>query len=138
MKLYLVDDYKIFTYLLPNKVEDAFLINYVHYSGEEETITFMADNNNWVIESTPDITFFKDINKIDKEIVQNDSIYSIQFSDLTDKVFLYCVDEHQTFFDYDLSTRMELTIGRSGPCEILYDNVNVGSPELKIYKQNNL
>ena len=89
MKLYLVDDYKIFTYLLPNKVEDAFLINYVHYSGEEETITFMADNNNWIIESTPDITFYKDINKIDKEIVQADSIYSIQFSDLTDKVFLY-------------------------------------------------
>lgn len=137
MKLYLVDDYKIFTYLLPNKVEDAFLINYVHYSGEEETITFMADNNNWIIESTPDITFYKDINKIDKEIVQADSIYSIQFSDLTDKVFLYCVDEHQAFYDYDLSTRMELTIGRSGPCEILYDNVNVGSPELKIYKQNN-
>ena len=137
MKVYLVDDYRIFTYSLPNKVDDAFLINYEHYSGEEETITFMSENNNWVIESTPDITFFKDVNKVEKEVVEKDSIYSIQFSDLTDKVYLYCFDEHQVFFDYDIANKLEISVGRSGSFDILYDNVNVGSPELRISKQNN-
>ena len=92
MKIYLVDDYQIYTYSLPNKIEDAFIINYNHYSGKEETITFIAENNQWIIESTPEILYKKGLEKVTKEDIKNDSIYTIQFSDLIDTITLYCFD----------------------------------------------
>ena len=102
MKLYLVDDYKVYTYSLPNKIEDAFIINYVHYSGEEETITFIAENNQWVIQSSPEIHFQSNGKGIEKDFLKNDAIYTIQFSDLTDFVTLYCFDAHQNYYEYDI------------------------------------
>ena len=121
MKIYLVDDYEIFTYSLPNKIEDAFVINYVHYSGKEESITFMAEDNMWVIQSSSEIHFQNDYGEVAKEALQNDSIYTVQFSDLTDFVTLYCFDAHQEFYDYDIIDRNRLTVGRAGNLDILYD-----------------
>jgi len=138
MKIYLVDDYQIYTYSLPNKIEDAFVINYNHYTGKEETITFIAENNQWIIESTPEILYKKGLDKVTKEDIKNDSIYTIQFSDLIDTVTLYCFDEHQAFYDYEIGgNNTEIVLGRTGAFNIIYDNPNIGSPELRIYKQNN-
>ena len=136
MKLYLVDDYKIYTYSLPNKVEDAFIINYVHYTGEEETITFIANDNKWVIESSLEVHFKKGATDVEKEFLENGAIYTIKFSDLNDIVTLYCFDAHQSFTSFELGNKASISLGRSGGFDISYNNPNVGSPELAISKQN--
>ncbi len=139
MKLYLVDDYKVYTYSLPNKIEDAFIINYVHYSGEEETITFIAENNQWVIQSSPEIHFQSNGKGIEKDFLKNDAIYTIQFSDLTDFVTLYCFDAHQNYYEYDIpGNKLELYVGKGTNCDISYNQSMMASPQLRIYKQNSV
>lgn len=139
MKVYLVDAYKIYTYSLPNKVEDAFIINYVHYSGEEETITFVAFNNQWIIESSPDIRFQINGKTVEKDFLKNDAIYNIQFSDLTDIVTLYCFDAHQTYFDYDIpGNKTEIIVGKGANCDIFYNQIDIAALQLKFYKQNGM
>lgn len=138
MKLYLVDAYRIYTYSLPNKIEDAFNIHYVHYSGKEETITFMAEENQWVIQSTSEVQFRNTGELINKEVLQNNSTYTIQFSDLTDVISLYCFDTHQEFYDFNVGVNeTQLSLGRAGNFSLLYDNPNIANPEFMISKQNN-
>ena len=136
MKLYLVDDYKIYTYSLPRKIEDAFIINYIHFTGVEETITFVAKDNKWLIESTSEVLFKKDDSHVKTDYLENDSIYTIKFSDLKDEITLYCFDTHQPFYNYDVSSKSTITLGSSG-FDISYKHPKINSPELSITKQNN-
>ena len=57
MKLYFVNNNKINIYSLPTKVEDAFLLNYV-YEDIEESLTLLAVDGKWQIESNPDVSIF--------------------------------------------------------------------------------
>ena len=137
MKVYLVDDFKIYSYSLPNKIEDAFIIHYNHYSGEEETITFIAENNQWAIESSPDIQIQSNGSNIEKDFLKNDAVYTIQFSDLTEIVKLYCFDTHQTYFDYDIpNNKQEIKIGKESSCDISYNSSSVASMQIRIYNQS--
>ena len=139
MKLYLVNDYKMYVYSLPNKVEDAFVINYVHYTGKEETITFIAEDNKWVVQSTPDIQYRKKNQNIEKDYLVDGSTYNIQFSDLIDTISLYCLDIPTPFYEFDLGgNKTEIYLGRTGNFDILYENENIGSPQLHIFRQNNM
>lgn len=139
MKLYLVDNYKVYTYSLPNKIEDAFNINYVHYSGEEETITFVAKNNQWIVESTPEISFYHDQDIIESEFLKDDAIYYIRFSDLTDVITLYCFDSHQLYYDYDIPIQKDqLSVGKSFQCDISYQANHFEAIQFHIIKQNNV
>lgn len=138
MKIYLVDEYQIFSYSLPNKVEDAFVINYIHYSEKEETLTFIAENGQWAIQSNPDIQFYSDSSPVDKEFLQNNSIYTIQFSDLTEAVTLYCFDAHQELFDFEIpGMNSQIVVGRTGACDFIYEHPKMGSPEFKLIKKDN-
>ena len=139
MKLYLVDNYEVSTYSLPNKVEDAFIINYVHYSGKEEAITFIAQDGQWAIQSSPDMQIRKDGNNISEDVVADNTVYNIRFSDLNIPITIYCFDTHQQLFDFAIpSTKTELTIGKLGNFDLVFDGASLNSPELKISKQNNI
>lgn len=139
MKLYLVDDFQVYTYSLPNKIEDAFNINYVHYSGEEETITFVAKNNQWIIESTPEISFYRGADPVESEFLKDDATYYIRFSDLTDIVTLYCFDSHQLYYDYDISPQKDkLLVGNSLESDISYQINRFEALQFQIFKQNNV
>ena len=60
MKIYLVDKYKVNIFSLPDKIEDAFPINYTSYNGVEELLTITAENNNWYISSNYDVTIYSE------------------------------------------------------------------------------
>lgn len=138
MKLYLVDNYVVSTYSLPNKVEDAFVINYEHYTGKEETITFVAVDGKWAIQSSPDIQITKNTQAITTDIVTDNTIYSIMCSDLNVPLTIYCFDTHQKLYDFVIpTTKTEITVGKTGNYDFLFDSPAVCSPELKITKQNN-
>lgn len=139
MKLYLVDSYEISTYSLPNKVEDAFVINYVHSSGKEESITFMAEDGKWVINGSSEMELMKDSQIVNKDFINDGNFYDVKFSDLNDEITLYCFDIHQEFFDFAIpGNKNEITLGRDGNCDILYDHPKIATPELKITNQNNV
>ena len=138
MKLYLVDNYKVSTYSLPNKVEDAFIINYEHYTGKEEAITFIALNGKWAIQSSPDIQVTKDSAPITTDTVSDSTVYNIVCSDLNEPLTIYCFDTHQKLFDFEIPpTKAEITVGNAGNCDFVFDNSNMCNLEFKIIKQSN-
>ena len=138
MKLFLIDNYKLNIYVLPNKVEDAFLIDYHSPSGIEETITLKAENNAWVIESTPDVSIYNYSQSISKEELKDGACYQIKFSDLNYHLLLFCMDTPIKYVDLDTSNREVITIGRDTNSDIIYDNAYTGYPHAIIRKNNNL
>lgn len=135
MKIYIADNYNIKNYLLPSKIEDSFLINYVSSQGIEEGITLVAENGKWTISSNLDMHVIKGGLEITKNNISDGDIYQIKFNDLENYIYLYCFDTPLSFYSYEVGNRNSLTIGRSN-CDILYENVNIGSPHFEITKQN--
>ena len=139
MKLYLVDSYEISTYSLPDKIEDAFVIHYTHYSGKEETITFIAKEGKWVIKSSSEMNLMKNSQIIDKSFMEIGDIYDIKFGDLNDVLTMYCYDIHQEFNDYKIDDNLqEIIVGKNTDAHIIYDNPKMNLIEFKIQKQNNI
>ena len=138
MKLFLIDNYKLNIYVLPNKVEDAFLIDYHSPSGIEETITLRAENNSWIIESTPDVTIYNYSQSISKEELKDGACYQVKFSDLNYHLLLFCMDTPIKYVDLDTSTRDVITIGRGADSDIIYDNSYTGYPHATIKRFDNM
>lgn len=138
MKLFLIDQFKINIFSLPDKIEDAYLINYISPSGIEETITLSAENNKWIISSTYDMSVFKDTIQINKNELNNDEIYQLKFNDLDYSISLYCFETPSKFTDYEIGNKTELILAHDGNCDISYNNTFISSPlHLKIYRYNN-
>ncbi len=138
MKLYLVDNYKVSTYSLPTKVEDAFVINYEHYTGKEETITFIADGGKWAIQSSPDIKISVGSKAITTDVVEDGTVYNIICSDLNEPLTIYCFDTHQRLYDFAIPpTKTEITVGNTGNFDFIFVNSSMGNPEFRIVKKDN-
>ena len=137
MKVFLVDKFKVNIYTLPEKIEDAFPINYVSYNGVEELITITAENNNWYISSGYDVNIYKDTLLIEKEQLTNDCAFTIKFSDLNDTIKLYCFEKNVKYLNYAIGNKSEITLGNQGSFDITYNNPYISSPHFKIYRYNN-
>ena len=135
MKVYIADRYKIEDYSLPNKVEDSFLITYISSTGVEENITLVAENGKWTISSNYDVSIIKSGVSVSKEIIKDNDFYQIKFSDLEEIINIYCFEVPTTYYNYSISNKEKITLGRSN-ADLLYENVNVGSPHFEIVKSN--
>lgn len=136
MKLYIVDKYKLKDYLLPSKVEDSFLINYVSPTGVEESITLAAENGQWTISSNLDMHVIKGGLEITKNTISDSDFYQIKFNDLNEYINLYCFDIPMNYYIYSVEGKTSVTLGRSN-CDILYENINIGTPHFEIVRSNN-
>ncbi len=136
MKVYIADKYRIKDYTLPSKIEDSFLINYISSTGIEESITLVAEDNKWTINSNLDMHIIKGGIESNKEIITNNNFYQLKFSDLEDYISLYCFDTPVTFYRYSVENKTSISLGRDKN-DIIYDNVNIGSPHFEIIKSNN-
>ena len=138
MKLFLVDKSKINIFSLPDKIEDAYLINYVSSTGMEETITLSAENNKWMISSTYDMSAFKDAIQVEKKEIEKDEMYQLKFNDLDYNVSLYCFETPAEFMEYEVGNKTELILSHDENSDISYKNSFITSPmHLKIYRYNN-
>ena len=137
MKIFLVDNYKIHIFSLPDKVEDAYLITYLSSNGIEETITLSAEDNKWIISNTYDMNVFLGVSQISKKALENDEIYTVKFSDLDYTISLYCCETPINYYDYEIGNKMEIILARDGNCDIAYNNSLIASElHCKIYKYN--
>ena len=84
-----IDNYKISMYLLPEKIEDSYTINYSSHEGIEETITIVAENGKWYISSSGEMEITSNLSYVSKEAINDGSIYRVKFSDLNDYFTLY-------------------------------------------------
>ena len=135
MKLYFVNNNKINIYSLPTKVEDAFLLNYV-YEDIEESLTLLAVDGKWQIESNPDVSIFFGTQKQDKVILTDGLNLQIKFNDLNELLNLYVFDTPLKYFDFELGNITSFRIGKDSSSELIYDNVYTGVPHANFNKIN--
>ena len=132
MKVYLADDEKIHIYSLPKKIEDSFLINYTNKSSLEEIINIIANNGKWMIQSTPEVSFYQNNKLIKGAYLENNSVFQVKFSDLENNLNLYCFETPISFVDYEVANKSEITVGNSNVSTILYNNSNVSACAISI------
>ncbi len=136
MKLYLTDGKKINIFSLPHKIEDSFFINYKTDNGLEESINIVANNNRWMIVSNPETSFYYDNKFIENGYLENNSVFQVQFSDVTMRLTLYAFDTPITYEKYEIGNHYEISIGKTNTSTICTNNPFVAASALHIIKQN--
>ncbi|MCI8460540.1 MAG: FHA domain-containing protein, partial [Bacilli bacterium] len=134
MKVYLYDDYKVYIYSLPTKIEDAFIINYTSYMGVEETIVINARDGKWTISSNESMTLLKNNMKADEENLNGNDFFKIKFGDLDYYLSIICFSSPLQYFDYSVPSLEGFTLGKSSSSQIIYDNSSVLASHIRFYK----
>ncbi len=133
MKIYLYDDYKVYIYSLPEKIEDAFIINYTSYTGIDETVIINAKDGKWTVSSNESMTLLKNNMKASEEILNGNDFFKIKFGDLDYYLSIICFSTPMQYFDYSIPNLEGFTVGRNGNSQLLYGNANVLSPHIRFY-----
>ena len=136
MKVFLVDEERIHIYTLPKKIEDSYLINYVSQSSTEETISVIAKDGKWMIQSTPEVSFSKDDKVIDYDFLEANSVFKVKFSDLPSQFTIYVLDTPMPYIEYETSNKTEISIGSGNTCTIVYADPTFADIGVYFYLQN--
>ena len=136
MKIYLIDSKKIQKYILPNKIEESFLISYKSSDEVEESlITIEAENEKWHLRSngSTNILNGKDIiNSIElKEYTQ----YYLKILGQDKYIMLYAAPTvDSVFYKINISGLNEITVGNDPKSNIFYNNNFAGKIQGRIVK----
>ena len=80
MKIFVTDSKKVNNYLLPEKIEDTFLINYTSSNGILENIIISTNNGQWVINDNRDLVIRKGLTSIQSDVLVHLNFYDLKFS----------------------------------------------------------
>mgnify|MGYP004505174037 FL=1 len=120
MKIFILDDYKVNSYKLPQKVEDSYLINY-HSDDEEKSISVQSVNGIWNIQSNDSITIVDNGKTVDSCQLTNYKIVKLFFTDTDQNVVLVSVPSSVNLKkDYLLTNINELKIGSLSTNNIVF------------------
>lgn len=120
MKIFILDDYKVNSYKLPQKVEDSYLINY-HFDNEEKSISVQSVNGIWNIQSNDSITIVDNGKTVDSCQLTNYKIVKLFFTDTDQNVVLVSVPSSVNLKkDYILTNINELKIGSLSTNNIVF------------------
>ena len=125
MKVFVADEAKVENYLLPEKIEDTFLINYESKDGILENIIISANNGKWMIKETRDFIIRKGLSSIASDELKHLNFYDIKFGDIDEKIKIYCFDVPMKYKSYSIANLSKITLGKSNN-DIIYNSVDVG------------
>ena len=139
MKLLILDEDKLTKFLLPNLIEETYLIHYkADNSDIENTITIESNNNEWQIKSNGSVDIIENNTIKDFAILKEYMYYYLKINTLSKIVILYAVPSI-VYENYELSTNnlSNITIGSSKDCNISYSNQLTKDIHAKITFNNN-
>ncbi|MCI9280071.1 MAG: type VII secretion protein EssC [Bacilli bacterium] len=137
MKVFVADEAKVENYLLPEKIEDTFLINYESKDGILENIIISANNGKWMIKETRDFIIRKGLSSIASDELKHLNFYDIKFGDIDEKIKIYCFDVPMKYKSYSIANLSKITLGKSNN-DIIYNSVDVGVLHFTIEKKENV
>ena len=139
MKLLFIDNYKITKFILPEKIEETYLIPYkVEKNNLENIITIESEDNNWYIKSNGNVDVLNNNTIIDKIVLKENEYYNLKISSIGKSIILYCT----SFYDertikFDVRNLNSFTIGRNSNCNISYDFSLLLDVHVQLIKSNN-
>ena len=97
MKLLICDQEKVQSYILPQKVEKFFVVNF-NYNQEDksinETLTLKSSNNNWVISSDSNLEVKRDGSHIESVTLTEFLKLELKFADMSDFIPVYIAPDY--------------------------------------------
>lgn len=135
MKIYLIDNDKVQKYILPNKVEESYLINYNSGSSKiDNTITIEANGNEWQIRSNGNVNIISNNNTLDSTLLKPYNHYLLKLLGQDKYIILYAVPiADNTNYNLDIRSIDSITIGNDKNCNIIYQSSYIVPLQAKIY-----
>ena len=131
LKVYLSDEVKVKSYVLPSKVEDTFLINYESPDGIYENIIFTPKDGKWCIKTNSNLIITSNGAFLDEIIIEPNTQFELKYADLNREIYFFCFESPMHYFDlsteivnssYGTPTQMtEISVGKSNTT-IIYEN----------------
>ncbi|MBE6161654.1 MAG: type VII secretion protein EssC [Firmicutes bacterium] len=126
MKLLICDDEKIQSFILPQKVEKFFVINFNYNHNDtstNETLTLKTENNSWIIMSDSNLDVKKDNSHVETVTLVEYLKLELKFADMQDYLPAFIVPDYYEYETYSTSSLNQIKIGSNSDCQIKLGNL---------------
>ncbi len=139
MKILLIKNNRLYSYILPKEVKDNFWITDIDsFDNVRNLINVEAENGEWVLVSNYDTHIVDTSSTHDKVVLSEYHFYSIKNDSEKSLYYLYAIpDVEKTYVSYEILNDAILNIGRSSSNDIVYDNSLVSDEHAKLEFNNN-
>ncbi len=131
MKILLLKNDKIRTFLLPNKfVGNVWITNFDENGNEKNMINVESKNNEWTLVSNNEFYVIEDSKRVPYIKLTPNSSYMIKENYSNNFFFLYCSDDYESNMKYYAASTplvVGITIGKNPNSKIVYNNNLIGS-----------
>lgn len=139
MKIYLIDNKKIDKYVLPTKVDSAFLMPYRSLNSDEDSIvTIEAEAGKWKLKSNGNVNIVNNQETVEEMTLDDYSFYYLKILGRNEYIMLYASPTiEKEIYALDYSKLTNIKIGNSKDCNILYNSPLVDNIQCEITKVEN-
>ena len=139
MKILLIKNNRLYSYILPKEVKDNYWITDIDsFDNVRNLINVEAINGEWVLVSNYDTHIVDATTMYEKFALAEYHFYSIKNDSEKSIYYLYAIpDIEKTYVSYNVSESAILNIGKSSECDIIYNNVLVSDFHAKLEYGNN-
>lgn len=139
MKILLIKNNHLYSYMLPKEVKDNFWITDIDsFDNVRNLINVEAINGEWVLVSNYDTHIVDATSMYEKFALAEYHFYSIKNDSEKNIFYIYAIpDVEKTYVSYDVLDNAVLNIGRNPGNDIIYDNVLVSDSHAKLEYNNN-
>ena len=127
MKILLIKNNRLYSYMLPKEIKDNFWITDIDsFDNVRNLINVEADNGHWVLVSNYDTHIVDATSMHEKFVLSEYHFYSIKNDTDNSIYYIYAIpDIEKTYTSYDINGDGSISIGSSNENDILYKNVLV-------------
>lgn len=139
MKVILIKNNRLYSYILPREVKDNYWITDIDsFDNVRNLINVEAQNGEWVLVSNYDTHIVDAVNMYEKFALSEYHFYSIKNDSEKSIYYLYAIpDIEKTYTAYNILDNTILSIGKSFDNDIVYNNVLVSEFHAKLEYNNN-
>ena len=140
MKILLIKNNRLYSYMLPKEVKDNFWITDIDsFDNVRNLINVEAENGEWVLVSNYDTHIVDAANMYEKFALAEYHFYSIKNDSENSIYYIYAIpDVEKSYIPYNVSDSVILNIGRSPQNDIVYENTLVSDTHAKLEYNNGL
>lgn len=138
MKILLIKNNRLYSYILPKEVKDNYWITDIDsFDNVRNLINVEAENGKWVLESNYDTHIIDASTMYDRFPLSEYQFYSIKNDNEKSLYYLYAIpDIEKSYVSYSISNNAILNIGKKPDNDIIYDNVLVDDIHAKLEYNN--
>ena len=140
MKILLIKNNRLYSYILPKEIKDNFWINDIDsFDNVRNLINVEAQNGQWALVSNYDTHIIDASNMYEKFALSEYHFYSIKNDSEKSIYYLYAIpDIEKTYVAYDVLDNAIISVGKNPDNDIIYDHILVSDIHAKLELNNGI